>query len=361
MKKKYKQLEKLYKNNLRCAEYFGMEYCESVEWWYERVWKPWKFVYIDDAWNTIKDKKILKYIEELVIPPAWKKTYISLSPKTHILAQWEDNKGRKQYIYHEKWTQARRLINSYTLILFWEILWEIRASYKKLLKSDTNSFEFALWTALLLLDETVIRVGNRHYFDENGTIWISTLRCENLILKSRRLYLEFPWKSGKDHSIHIRHKKLKNCLLELCAQDAEFIFSYTQDRQTKEITPENINQYLRELGCDVISAKDFRSWHASMIVFETFIDEVYPKTSNKKRKKIILESFDTASEKLWNTRTMIKESYAHEDTVESVRNQKFRKYYNATKNSKKLRNLSQNESDFLSFLKRLYDENEAFS
>ena len=337
-----------------------MEYCESIQGWYQRLGKPWKFTYKDDQGNTLKDKKILNYIEDLVIPPAWKKTFISQSPKTHILAQWEDNKWRKQYIYHEKWTQARRLINSYTLILFWEILWDIRTSYKKLLKSDKTSYEFALWAAIFLLDETVIRVGNKHYFDENGTIWISTLRCENLVLKSRKLFLEFPWKSGKDHSIHITNKKLKDCLLDLCSQDKEFIFSYVCDDNIRQISPENINSYLRDIGCDVISAKDFRSWHASMIVFETFIDEIYPKTSDKKRKKIILESFDTASEKLGNTRTMIKESYAHKDTVESVRKFKFRKYYNATKNTKKLRNLSQNESDFLSFLKRLYDENEAF-
>lgn len=361
MNKKYKQLEKLYKNNLRCAEYFGMEFSESIEWWYERIWKPWKFSYRDESWKLLKNKRILQYIENLVIPPAWKNTFISQNPKSHILAQWEDTKSRKQYIYHGKWTQARRLINSYTLILFWEVLWDIRSWYKKLLKSNSDSYEFALWTALLLLDETVIRVGNRHYFDENGTIWISTLRCENLFLKSHRLYLEFPWKSGKEHRIHIKNKKLKNCLLELSKSNNEFIFSYKKEENIREIIPENINSYLKDMWCDVISAKDFRSWHASMIVFETFIDQVYPKTSDKKRKKIILESFDTASEKLWNTRSMIKESYAHEDTVESVRKQKFRKYYNVTKNSKKLRNLSQSESDFLSFLKRLYDENEAFS
>jgi len=360
MHKKYKQLEKLYKNNLRCAEFFGMEYSEGVEGWYERVWKPWEFSYRDESWNVIKNKKILQYIDELVIPPAWKNTYISQSPKSHILVQWEDTKSRKQYIYHDKWTQARRLINSYTLILFWEVLWDIRSWYKKLLKSDSDSYEFALWTALLLLDETVIRVGNKHYFDENGTIWISTLRCKNLVVKSGRMYLEFPWKSWKEHRIHIKNKKLKKCLLGLCKMNNDFIFSYKNEGNTREIIPENINSYLRNMWCDVISAKDFRSWHASIIVFKTFISEIYPKVSEKKTKKTILESFDAASNKLWNTRSMIKESYAHEDTVESVRDATFRKFYNATKNSKKLRNLSQNESDFLAFLKRLYDENISF-
>lgn len=361
MNKKYKQLEKLYKNNLRCAEFFGMEYCEDVEWWYERIGKAWNFKYRDEDWELLKWKKILQYIDDLVIPPAWKNTFISPNPKSHILAQWEDNKGRKQYLYHEKWTDARRLINSYTLILFGEVLWEIRTAYKKLLKSDKNSYEFCLWVALLLLDKTVIRIGNKHYFDENGTIGISTLRCENVVSKSSRLYLEFPWKSWKNHSIHIRDKKLKNALIDLCSGDKQFIFSYQQDGKIKVITPDSINNYLRKIGCDVITAKDFRSWHASIIIFNTFIAEIYPKVSEKKRKKIILNSFDKASEKLWNTRNMIKESYAHEDTVESVRDVTFRKYYNATKDSKKLINLSQNESDFLSFLKRLYNENQAFS
>ena len=230
MNKKYKQLEKLYKNNLRCAEFFGLEYTEDMQWWYERVWKPWKFQYKDEEWKLLTGKKILQYTEDLVIPPAWKNTFISPNPHSHILAQWEDNKGRKQYLYHEKWTQARRLINSYTLILFWEVLWDIRTAYKKLLKSDKNSYEFCLWSALLLLNKTVIRVGNRHYFDENGTIWISTLRCEDVVLKSNRLYLEFPWKSWKSHSIHITDIKLKSALIDLCSGDKKF-------KKTKESQP----------------------------------------------------------------------------------------------------------------------------
>jgi len=360
MHKKYKQLEKLYKNNLRCADYFGLSYTEGVEGWIERIWKPWKFLYKNSDWSEVKNKKILEYIEKLVIPPAWKNTYISPDKNTHILVQGEDTKKRKQYIYNEKWTEARRLINSYTLILFGEILGDIRALYKKLLKSEKDSFEFSLWAALFLLDETVIRVGNKHYFNENGTVWISTLRCENLILKSKRLYLNFPWKSLKEHSIHIKNSKLKSCLLQLCSGDNEFIFSYLNNETVKELNPDDINHCLRELGCEVVSAKDFRSWHASMIVFENFVEKLSPDTSEKKRKKIILESFDEASEKLWNTRTMIRDSYAHSDTVESARDASFRKTFNIIKSTNKLRNLSKSESQFLAFLKRLYEENIAF-
>jgi len=360
MKNKYKQLEKLYKNNLRCADYFWMDYCESVEWWIQRTWKPWSFTYLDAQWNKINNKKILQYIKDLVIPPAWKNTYVSLNKKSHILAQWEDAKMRKQYIYNDSWIQARRLLNSYTLILFWEVLWDIRSWYKKLLKSDKNSKDFALWVALMLIDKTVIRVGNKDYFDENGTVWVSTLRCENLKIKWGRLYLNFSWKSWKEHKIHITHRKLKKCLQELCSWWEEFIFSYKQNNVVREIIPSDINKYMRELGCEVITAKDFRSWHASMIVFNSFVEEISWDTSEKQRKKIILESFDSAAEKLGNTRSMIKESYAHSDTVETVKQATFRKYYNATKSTKKIRNLSHRESEFLEFLKRLYDENISF-
>lgn len=360
MKKKYKQLEKLYKNNLRCADYFGLSYCEDTQDWIKRVWKPWKFSYRNPDDSIMKNKKNLEYIKRLAIPPAWKNTYISPDKNTHILAQWEDSKKRKQYIYNEKWTQARRLINSYTLILFWEALWDIRSEYKRLIKSEKNSKNFTLWVFLFLLDETVIRVGNKKYFDDNGSVGISTLRCENLILKSGRLYLEFPWKSGKDHKVHIKNRRLKKVLLELCSWWEEFIFSYRDDDSMRTLTPEDINMHIKDLGCEVISAKDFRSWHASMIVFENFVEKLLPNTTEKKRKKIILESFDEASKKLWNTRTMIRHSYAHSDTVESARDASFRKIFNIIKNAKKLRNLTQRESQFLAFLKRLYEENIAF-
>lgn len=179
-------------------------------------------------------------------------------------------------------------------------------------------------------------------------------------LKSKRLYLDFPWKSWKDHTIHIKNKKLKDAILDLCSRDRAFIFSYVRDKDVCYLTPEDINEYLRGLWCEVVSAKDFRSWHASAIVFLNFVDKITSQTSEHRRKKIILESFDQASEKLWNTRTMIKESYAHEDTVESVRDKTFRKIYNTIKDTKKLRNLTKTESQFLNFLKRLYEENISF-
>lgn len=88
MKQEYKQLEKLYKNNLRCAQFFGMEYCSDTQWWYERAWKAWKFCYLDETWRQINNKKILWYIAE-----SWKKYETICSLSSVIIARWDCNES----------------------------------------------------------------------------------------------------------------------------------------------------------------------------------------------------------------------------------------------------------------------------
>jgi len=358
MKKKYKQIETLYKDNLKCAEEFWIEYCEEIIDWYQRKWKKENFSYTEANGKNISSKKILKYIEDLVIPPMWSDTEISPNPHNHILAIWYDEKWRKQYIYHEKWSEARSLVNSYKLILFGEALWSIRTHYKKYLKSEFWSKEYLLWLFIFLLDETVIRVWNDYYFQENGTIGLATLQTRHIIKKWNKILLQFTWKSGKDHEIEIQNKRLRQELLKVQNQKKWNIFQYKNDWNMMRIHASTVNEFLREISkTELISAKDFRTWHATRIVFEEMIENLDSNISDTQRKKILLSGFDSAAEKLWNTRTMIKNSYAHGDLVESVEEKTFLKRYNSVKIHKKLRNLTQRESELLRYLKILYEEN----
>lgn len=360
MDKQYKKLSELYNNNIKCAESFGMIYCEDESDWWFRLKKWSKTVYHNDTGKHISSSKHIAYINDLVVPPQWKDVRISPSKKNHILATWYDNKWRKQYIYNENWSEARSLINSYTLIVFWEYLWKIRTYYKKLMKSDFDSREYLMGLFIFLLDETVIRVGNRHYLDTNGSIWLSTLQVKHIKQKKNSIFLEFPWKSWKNHNIRIRDAKLRKILARIKDKKSKFIFTYKDWTQTSCITPDQINSEIKNISSDMLSAKDFRTWYASYIVFEEMVWEIDSKTTDKMRKKLLLKSFDRAAEKLWNTRTMIRNSYAHPDMIDTVQEKTFLDYLSEIWTPKKKRNLSMMETKFLCFLKILYQENKYF-
>ncbi|MDA9129202.1 DNA topoisomerase IB [Candidatus Gracilibacteria bacterium] len=358
MNRKYKHLETLYRDNLVCAEEFGIEYSEEAIDWYTREGKKEKFSYESANGKKILEKKTLKYIEDLVIPPMWSDVEISPNPKTHILAYGYDDKGRKQYIYNEKWSEARSLVNSYKLILFGTALGNVRTEYKKFLKSEFGSKEYLLGLFIFLLDETVIRVGNDYYFQENGTIGLATLQTEHITKKGNKIFLKFIGKSGKEHEIEIENKNLKTQLIKILDTKKGDIFEYQDSGEARKITPSQVNEYIREISkTELISAKDFRTWHATRIVFEEMIENLDSEISETQRKKVLLSGFDSAAEKLGNTRTMIRNSYAHGDLIESVEEQTFLKRYNSVKIHKKLRNLSVRESELLRCLEKLYDEN----
>lgn len=367
MSNKFEILESLYRDNAACAEKFWLSYCQKKEGWYTRAYKKWPkkkwntFEYFDENWKKVTDEITIKYIESLAIPPSWKQTIINPEKKAHLLSVGHDAKKRKQYIYHQDWSTARNLLNSYKLIIFGNQLANIRKDVQKHLAKKELTSEYVLAVLVHTLDKTIIRIGNKTFYDDHKTVGLTTLENQHVIIKDKTITLKFKWKSWKKHSITVKDKTLQNHLKFLYEHNKNTLFSYKVGKKKHEITPDQVNEYLQSFGSALISAKDFRTWHGTRIAFNSLIKEVeMHKTDEIKRKKAILCAIDEAAKKLGNTRSMARNSYVHKEMIEVFEEKKFLELHEELKNTRKKQYMTKKETELMLFLERLYDENFEF-
>ena len=376
MSEKYKILEELYSDNATCAKRFWLEYCQKVDDWYKRVKKSSKknskdvkaeesyeksFEYFDEHDKKIIDKKTLEYINSLAIPPNRKHTIINPEPKAHLLALGFDAKKRKQYMYHEDWSAARNLLNSYKLLIFGSHLPEIRKQVEKDLQKSELSFAYVRAVLVLTLDKTVIRIGNKTFYEDHKTVGLTTLEHKHVHLKQKNITLKFKGKSGKKHAITVKNKELQKHLKFLCKHNKKALFSYKDGKKKIAISPDEINEFLQSFGSELISAKDFRTWHGTRVAFNALIKQVEQREPDEiKRKKAILQAIDEAAAKLWNSRSMARNSYVHKEMIETFEEEKFLTLHEELRSTRKKQYLSKKETELLVFLERLYDENFEF-
>lgn len=254
---------------------------------------------------------VLKRIESLVIPPAWENVKITHLSNGHLQATGRDSKRRKQYRYHPQWTQVRKQTKFYRMASFGSTLPLIREKVDVDLESPEWGKSKVLALVVRLMEETHIRIGSEQYAKRNKTYGLSTLRKRHVDVNRDRLKFNFKGKRGKKHSVTLRNKKL----IRLVAQCEEIpgwelfhYYDYKGDKQ--EIDSGMVNDYLKSISGKAFTAKDFRTWAAGVIFFNSLMDMTRAKNA-KTIKKNILKAYDATAEALGNTRNVCRRSYVH--------------------------------------------------
>lgn len=277
-----------------------------------------KFNYIKNG-KLLTRKKTLQRISKLVIPPAWKNVKISSLENGHLQAIGRDNKFRKQYRYHKKWSKIRNQTKFYKMLHFGNALPKIRAQVEKDLSQPDFSKTKVLAIVIKLLEETHIRIGNKHYANKNSTYGLSTLRSKHVYLFKNKIKFEFIGKRGKMHSVTLRNKRLIK-LINQCEEIPGWeLFKYYDDNGTKHnINSSMVNSYLQNISLDFFSAKDFRTWSASLICLETLLEYGITPNNNQIEKNIII-AIDAAASALGNTRNVARKYYIHPLIISSYK------------------------------------------
>ena len=135
----------------------------------------------------ITDADERKRIDRLVIPPAWTEVWICPDPDGHIQATGSDIRGRKQYRYHPQYREARDRSKFRRMLEFSEVLPRLREKIERDLRAPDLSRRQLLATVVMLLDKTLIRVGNDEYMRENRSYGLTTLRRRHLTITPSRL------------------------------------------------------------------------------------------------------------------------------------------------------------------------------
>ncbi len=278
--------------------------------------------------KAINDAKLLDRIEGLVIPPAWEDVRITHLVNGHLQAVGLDIKNRKQYRYHPTWLKIRNQTKFYRMAAFGKQLPRIRKQVEKDLRKKTLSKDKVVALVIKLMEETHIRIGSEQYAKRNKSYGLSTLRKKHVHLDKQKLKFEFVGKKGKKHSVTIRNKKLIR-LVSQCEDIPgwELFQYYDDDGNKQQIESSMINEYLLAICDQFFTAKDFRTWAASVVFFDTLL-EMDPTADAKEINRNILTGYDAAAAALGNTRTVCRKYYVHPLLVSSYESGALQKYFN---------------------------------
>jgi DNA topoisomerase I len=275
------------------------------------------FAYLQPDGSTVDDEETLNRIRRLVIPPAWTDVWISPLPNGHIQATGRDARGRKQYRYHERWRSVRDANKYGRLIEFARVLPKIRRRVRRDLRRPGLSREKVLATMVQLLETTMMRVGNEEYARENRSFGLTTLRNRHVKVRGSSVRFFFRGKSGKEHEITIRDRRLAAVVKRCEELPGQQLFQYVdEDGQRRAIDSTDVNEYLRDASGGDFTAKDFRTW-AGTVLAARALQEMEKVDSETQAKRNVVEAIERVSERLGNTRSVCRKCYVHPAIVDS--------------------------------------------
>jgi DNA topoisomerase-1 len=289
----------------------GLTYCSDQFPGLTRVRSGKGFSIRDADGRPVRDKAVLDRIRILAIPPAWTDVWICPRASGHIQATGRDVKGRKQYRYHDDWSSHRSENKFDKLPAFARALPKLRARVETDLTSRGTSREKVLATAVRLLEITLIRVGNKEYARANRSYGLTTLHKRHLEVDGAALSFAFRGKSGVDHRVSVRDRRLATVVRSLRDLPGQQLFKYRDaEGNLVPITSDDVNAYIREAMGEQFSAKDFRTW-AGTVSAARALRDMEAATSPTDAKRKITVCVKAVAGLLGNTPTVCRSSYVH--------------------------------------------------
>ena len=269
------------------------------------------FAYRDPGGGLIRDRQALDRIRTLAIPPAWTDVWICPDATGHIQATGRDGKGRKQYRYHDAWIRRSSEAKFDRLPAFARALPRLRQRVEADLGRRGVCRDKVLATAVRLLELTLIRVGNARYAKQNRSYGLTTLNKRHLDLNGTALTFAFRGKSGVEHEVRVRDRRLATVVRSLRELPGQQLFKYRDGDGTPcVLTSDDVNAYIREAMGDGFSAKDFRTW-AGTVSAARALREAEPPASAADAKRRITACVKAVAGLLGNTPTVCRSSYIH--------------------------------------------------
>lgn len=269
------------------------------------------FAYASTDGPPIRDQATIRRIKSLAIPPAWTDVWICPDPSGHLQATGRDTRGRKQYRYHPRWRVVRDAVKYDRMLAFAGSLPRIRQQTDRDLERPGMPREKVLATIVRLLEETRIRVGNEEYRKENGSFGLTTLRNRHVDVIGSEVRFTFRGKSGKHHRVRLEDRRLARIIKKFLEIPGQELFQYVdEDGEPRPIESADVNDYLREIGGEDFTAKDFRTW-AGTILAARFLREMVAKPETRGKKKALVRAIAMVADELGNTPSVCKKGYIH--------------------------------------------------
>lgn len=275
------------------------------------------FGYRDPDGDRVEDPGTLERIRTLAIPPAWTDVWICPSPRGHIQATGRDQRGRKQYRYHDGWRRDRDGLKFGRMIAFGRALPKLRARIEADLSRRGLPRDKVIAAVVRLMEMTLIRVGNEVYAKTNKSFGLTTLRDRHAKLSTVGGTFQFKGKSGVVHTTGFRDRRLARIVKACQDVPGQRLFQYIDDDgQRRSVESADVNAYIRETIGQDFSAKDFRTWAGTLAAARALCG--IPKaTSAPEAKRNVNACVKAVAALLGNTAAVCRGSYIHPLVLEA--------------------------------------------
>ncbi|GAA4300611.1 DNA topoisomerase IB [Compostibacter hankyongensis] len=270
------------------------------------------------AGKMIREKKTLERIRALRIPPAWERVWICRLPNGHLQATGVDKRGRKQYLYHCRWTALRGQTKFLHLHAFGEALPEIRRRVSRDLSQEGLGMPKVMALIVRIMEQTTIRIGSEFYEKLYGSFGISTLKNRHVKIKGSSIRFIFKGKKGVEHDIGLRSRKLAR-LIQRCKDiPGKDLLKYVDaEGVVHDVTSGDINAYIGEISGGEFTSKDFRTWAGSVECLRALAEGDDGNSSTQGQiKQQLVAALDQVAFHLGNTRSVCKKHYVHPAILE---------------------------------------------
>ena len=265
--------------------------------------------YVDEDGKRWPRGELRQRALHLGIPPAWTEVRVAPAPNMHIQACGLDAAGRMQYIYHPDWEAKRTAKKQKQLALLTAALPRIRRHVSRDLEAETGSRTLALAIGVALIDRTAMRIGRERYLDARGTRGAGTLYTRDVRVKGDAITVSFPAKSGKTAAYTLTDPRLAQAIARVRTIPGKRLLMYRDEEgKPRAIRTEEMNRYLREIAGVAVTAKDFRTLHASAMAAEA-LARIEPADSPTARKRQLAVVTKEVASFLRNTPAITRASY----------------------------------------------------
>lgn len=276
------------------------------------------FDYLNVRGKLIKDARIIARIASIVIPPAWENVWICSDAGGHLQATGRDARGRKQYRYHPSWREQRESEKFAKIAEFARALPRVRAAVERDLALKGLPRAKVIAAIVRLLDRSLARIGGAEYARDNATYGLTTLRKRHVRFDEHSALLRFKGKHGIKHEIVVDDASVLAVMRECHDVPGRELFACLDDATPHRIGADDVNDYLQDNGgCD-ITAKDFRTWGASVAALALLYD-LEPPRSERAARSTLAQTIRQVAALLKNTPAVCRRSYVHPWIVDAWR------------------------------------------
>lgn len=271
------------------------------------------YEYYTNKGNKITNKETLDYIKSLKIPPAYENVIINPNKNAKLLATGYDVKGKKQYIYNEKWIKTRGRKKFCNMIAFGRKLPKI--NHDVLTNMNHKKIDKKKLVALIIriIMECNFRIGNPVGKDIYDSYGITTIMRDHIEINGNNVKIDFTGKRGVRNMCILKDPNTKQVLKDIYKVSRNNVFMYREEGKKYNITSYDVNDFLKQYGD--FTSKDFRTWYANIYFINEImaLGEIPDKITH--RKKYVREAIKNAAEKLHHTVAICKKKYIVMDMI----------------------------------------------